>query len=141
MQPLCGTRAPEERNLSSMTNVVTTAVAQPFLSALGATSASKLLAFSEAIVCSRGTRLFEVGDPATDMYLVVEGKVKLTRQTPGDQRSMSRQSLLWLMGPGDAFGELSLVDGGTRSTTATTLTRASLLRIPGADLHLSLIHI
>lgn len=139
MQPLCGTRAPEERNLSSMTNVVTTAVAQPFLSALGATSASKLLAFSEAIVCSRGTRLFEVGDPATDMYLVVEGKVKLTRQTPGDQRSMSRQSLLWLMGPGDAFGELSLVDGGTRSTTATTLTRASLLRIPGADLH-GLVH-
>ena len=114
-----------------MTNVVTTAVAQPFLSALGARSASKLLAFSDAIVCSRGTRLFEVGDPATDMYLVVEGKVKLTRQTPGDQRSMSRQSLLWLMGPGDAFGELSLVDGGTRSTTATTLTRASLLRIPG----------
>ena len=43
------------------------------------------------------------------------------------------------MGPGDAFGELSLVDGGTRSTTATTLTRASLLRIPGADLH-GLVH-
>ena len=121
MQPLCGTRAPEERNLSSMTNVVTTAVAQPFLSALGATSASKLLAFSDAIVCSRGTRLFEVGDPATDMYLVVEGKVKLTRQTPGDQRSMSRQSLLWLMGPGDAFGELSLVDGGTRSRTVNVV--------------------
>ena len=38
------------------------------------------------------------------------------------------------MGPGDMFGELSLVDGGMRSTTATTLTRCSLLKAPGMQM-------
>lgn len=122
-----------------MADVVATATTQPFFATLGPASAARIMAMCETLVCPRNTVIFEAGDLADNLYLVVEGKVKLTRQTPGDQRSMSRQSLLWLMGPGDAFGELSLVDGGTRSTTATTLTRASLLRIPGADLH-SLVH-
>lgn len=116
-----------------MTSVVTTAATQPFFSALGPSSAARLMAMCEAVVCARGTVLFEAGDPARDLYLVVEGKAKLTRPTV-DASTDHRESLLWIMGPGDMFGELSLVDGGTRSTTATTLTRASLLRVHGADL-------
>ncbi len=117
-----------------MTNVVATAATQPFFSALGATSISRILALSEVIVCPRGSVLFDAGEPARDLFLVVEGKVKLTRPNTGATLP-HRESLLWLMGPGDMFGELSLVDGGTRSTTATTLTRASLLRVPGPELH------
>lgn len=117
-----------------MTNVVATAATQPFLSMLSSSSTTRIISLSEAIVCSRGSVLFEAGDPARDLFLVVEGKVKLTRPTT-DPASPHRESLLWLMGPGDMFGELSLVDGGTRSTTATTLTRASLLRVPGPELN------
>ncbi|AMS05345.1 Crp/Fnr family transcriptional regulator [Acidipropionibacterium acidipropionici] len=116
-----------------MTNVVATAATQPFLSMLNANSTARIISLSEVMVCSRGSVLFEAGDPAADLFLVVEGKVKLTRPTTSIT-SPHRESLLWLMGPGDMFGELSLVDGGTRSTTATTLTRASLLRVPGHDL-------
>lgn len=116
-----------------MTNVVATAATQPFFSGLGADSTARLLALSEVVVCPRGAELFEAGGLARDLFLVVEGKVKLTRPSPGTGSS-HRESLLWLMGPGDMFGELSLVDGGTRSTTATTLTDASLLRVPGSDL-------
>lgn len=116
-----------------MTNVVATAATQPFLSMLDTNSTARIISLSEVIVRARGSILFEAGDPATDLFLVVEGKVKLTRPTTSIT-SPHRESLLWLMGPGDMFGELSLVDGGTRSTTATTLTRASLLRVPGHDL-------
>lgn len=117
-----------------MTNVVATAATQPFFSALGRSSTARLLELSEVVVCPRGTQLFEAGEPARDLFLVVEGKVKLSRPSHGTTAS-HRESLLWLMGPGDMFGELSLVDGGTRSTTATTLTSASLLRVPGPELN------
>ncbi|MCI1749327.1 MAG: Crp/Fnr family transcriptional regulator [Acidipropionibacterium sp.] len=116
-----------------MTNVVATAATQPFFSALGTRSTARLLALSEVVVCPRGAELFEAGELAQDLFLVVEGKVKLTR--PNSGTASHRESLLWLMGPGDMFGELSLVDGGTRSTTATTLTSASLLRVPGPGLN------
>lgn len=116
-----------------MSTVVATAVTQPFFSALTPASASRLMNVCETLVCPRGSVLFEAGDPAEDLFLVVEGKVKLTRRAAG-QGIPQRSSLLWLMGPGDMFGEVSLVDAGTRSTTATTLTRSSLLRVPGGDM-------
>lgn len=124
----------ESEGIGMTTNVVATAAGQPFFAALDEESISHILDISEVIVCHRGAVLFEAGDPARDLFLVVSGKVKLTRPNPG-ARTPHRESLLWLMGPGDMFGELSLVDGGTRSTTATTLTHASLLRVPGSDLH------
>ena len=116
-----------------MANVVATAATQPFFATLGAASAARIMAMCEASVCPRNTVIFEAGDSADNLYLVVEGKVKLTRSTTADDLT-PRDSLLWLMGPSDMFGELSLVDGGTRSTTATTVTRCSLLKTPGAQM-------
>ncbi|MCM8899178.1 Crp/Fnr family transcriptional regulator [Cutibacterium acnes] len=116
-----------------MANVVATAATQPFFVTLGAASAARIMAMCEASVCPRNTVIFEAGDSADNLYLVVEGKVKLTRSTTADDLT-PRDSLLWLMGPSDMFGELSLVDGGTRSTTATTVTRCSLLKTPGAQM-------
>ena len=116
-----------------MANVVATAATQPFFAALGPASAARIMAMCEALVCPRNTVIFEAGDPADNLYLVVEGKVKLTRSTTAEDLT-PRDSLLWLMGPGDMFGELSLVDGGMRSTTTTTLTRCSLLKAPGMQM-------
>ncbi|MDO4412715.1 Crp/Fnr family transcriptional regulator [Cutibacterium sp.] len=113
-----------------MTTVMAAAATQPFFAALGPASAAQIMAVCETMVCPRNTVIFEAGDPANNLYLVVEGKVKLARSTPAEDLTL-RESLLWLMGPDDMFGELSLVDGGTRSTTATTLTRCSLLKAPG----------
>ena len=114
-----------------MANVVATAATQPFFAALGPASAARIMAMCEALVCPRNTVIFEAGDPADNLYLVVEGKVKLTRSTTAEDLT-PRDSLLWLMGPGDMFGELSLVDGGMRSTTTTT--RCSLLKAPGMQM-------
>ena len=116
-----------------MADVVATATTQPFFATLGPASAARIMAMCETLVCPRNTVIFEAGNPADNLYLVIEGKVKLTRSTTAEDLT-PRDSLLWLMGPGDMFGELSLVDGGTRSTTATTLTRCSLLKAPGAHM-------
>ena len=73
-----------------------------------------------------GSVLFFEGDPAHDVVLVVDGEVKLERMV-GD-----RPVILDLLGPGDWFGEMGVLDGGVRSATATTLTRAELRVVPGS---------
>lgn len=73
---------------------------------------------------ARRQQIFEMGEPADHLYFLVEGKIKLTKPATG---SSERESLLWLFGPGDMFGELSLIDRGLRATTATTVTPCTLL--------------
>jgi len=49
---------------------------------------------------ARGEVLFHEGDPGDQLYVVVEGKIKLGR-TSGD----GRENLTAVMGPGEMFGE------------------------------------
>jgi CRP/FNR family cyclic AMP-dependent transcriptional regulator len=72
-----------------------------------------------------GSILFFEGDPAHDVLLVLEGEVKLER-TVAD-----RSMILDVLGPGEWFGEMGVLEGGTRSATATTLT-ATELSVVGA---------
>lgn len=65
----------------------------------------------------RGDALFHEGEPGETLFVVVEGKVKLSRAA-----SDGRENLLAVMGPGDMFGELSLFDPGPRTATAVALT-------------------
>lgn len=74
----------------------------------------------------RGRELFHLGDPANHLFIVTAGKVKLTRPS---RQLPTRESLLWLLGPGDMFGELSLFDEGTRTTSAVTVTPATVASI------------
>ncbi|MEM1157997.1 MAG: cyclic nucleotide-binding domain-containing protein [Verrucomicrobiota bacterium] len=57
--------------------------------------------------------VFEQGEEGHGMYVVVEGKVKIsTRNGSGDK-------LLAELGNGQFFGELALLDGAPRTATAT----------------------
>lgn len=72
----------------------------------------------------KGQDLFKEGDPGDRLYVVTEGKIKLSHAS-GD----GRESLLMVLGPGDMFGELSLFDPGPRTATATAVTDARLLSL------------
>ncbi|MDN5564008.1 MULTISPECIES: Crp/Fnr family transcriptional regulator [Luteococcus] len=90
----------------------------------------------------RGEVLFHSGDVALGLYVLVSGKVKLTKPSRQPQPSlttnrkgrptipMPRESLLALIGPGEMFGELSVLDGGQRSTTATAMLDCRLYHVP-----------
>lgn len=126
----------------------------PFLAGLPDEGRRAVLSRASLIELAKGQTLFVTGDPADDVYLLLEGKVKLTRparhQPPPPpplrgkvtvkelrRRAQSiqvRESLLWLMGPGEMFGELSVFDAGHRSTTATAQTACRVLRLSGADM-------
>ncbi len=69
------------------------------------------------IVHRRSAQLFGEGDPGDTVFLVLSGKIKISRRS-----SDGRENLLAVLGPGDIFGELSLFDPGPRTATATALT-------------------
>jgi CRP/FNR family transcriptional regulator, cyclic AMP receptor protein len=66
---------------------------------------------------ARGERLFDEGDGGDRLYVVLDGKIKLTR-TSAD----GRENLISLVGPGEMFGELSLFDPRPRTMSASAVT-------------------
>ncbi|WP_432991547.1 Crp/Fnr family transcriptional regulator [Dactylosporangium sp. CA-233914] len=87
-------------------------------------SAEALALEFDTVEAARRTVLFTEGDTGDWLYVLLEGKVKLSRRS-GD----GREGLLALLGPGDAFGEVELLDGGPRTTTATVVADARLARL------------
>lgn len=71
-----------------------------------------------------GQFIFHESDMAEDMYIVAEGDVVF-----GHNLGTPREEKLGRMGPGDAFGELSLFDGLPRSMDAWADVNTRLLRI------------
>ncbi len=66
--------------------------------------------------------LFHKGDPGSQVYLILRGRLKaITTSAEGDDVVFS------IMGPGELFGELGLLAGGTRTATIQALDRSELL--------------
>jgi CRP/FNR family transcriptional regulator, cyclic AMP receptor protein len=72
-----------------------------------------------------GTVLFEEGQPGTRMYIVVTGEVEIRRRVGGVDR------LIAVLGPGEFFGEMAILNGRPRSARAVVGSAARLLTIDG----------
>ena len=71
-----------------------------------------------------GTKIFAYGDPGDKLYIVVEGKVRIFREVGG----MGEEALA-VLGAGEVFGEMSLLDESTRSAGALAHEKCKLLVI------------
>ena len=71
-----------------------------------------------------GTRIFQYGDPGDKLYIILEGKVRIFREVGG----MGEEALA-VLGAGEVFGEMSLLDESTRSAGALAHERCRLLII------------
>src|ERR1700748_3467378 len=93
-------------------------------------AAAEALAQSlEPVEFPRGHVIFAEGEPGDRLYIIQSGKVKLGRKSPD-----GRENLLAIMGPADMFGELSIFDPGTRTSSATTVTEVRALAMDRAAL-------
>ena len=64
-----------------------------------------------------GTTIFSEGERGDSLHVVVEGRVRITVTSgSGDEATVA------MVGPGDCFGELSLLDGRPRSASAVAST-------------------
>ena len=76
-----------------------------------------------------GTMVFREGDSARDMYVLINGEMEvLKRSHEGIDARVA------LLGPGDWFGEMSILDVQPRSATVRALAPSRLLLLTSADL-------
>ena len=93
----------------------------PLFEALDEEGTRALRAGVQDVKLGRGDRVFDEGDEGDQLYVVLEGKIKLTRTAPD-----GRENLLSVLGPGEMFGELSLFDPRPRTSSAVAVTDAHL---------------
>ena len=72
--------------------------------------------------------VFHQGDPGETLHLVRSGRLKVVN--PGES---GEEAVLTIVGPGDLFGELTLLDGGPRSATVVALEEVETATLSRAD--------
>ena len=77
----------------------------------------------------KGVRVFHEGDDSDACYVVRSGDLRVTRE-----HSDGRAIALATLGSGDFFGELAMLDGGSRSASVETLSDVELLALPAIDM-------
>ena len=93
----------------------------PLFDGLDEESARALRRQMSEVKLSRGEHLFLEGQDGDRLYVVLDGKIKLTRAAAD-----GRENLLSVLGPGEMFGELSLFDPRPRTSTASAVTDATV---------------
>ena len=96
--------------------------ASPQLGTLPEPARRALAASAGLRTAARHERLFHQGDPAEHLFLVREGRVKLTQVGPDGQEVIVRH-----IGPGEILGGIALVEGAAYPVTGEVLEAARLL--------------
>jgi K+-sensing histidine kinase KdpD len=76
----------------------------------------------------RGTMIFDESQPGRDLYLIISGKVRITKFTRG-----GIESRLALLHEGDFFGELSIIDGAPRSARVEAVEASVIARLTASE--------
>ncbi|HZA27482.1 MAG TPA: cyclic nucleotide-binding domain-containing protein [Actinomycetota bacterium] len=91
----------------------------PLFNGLSRRQVAQILKLGREMEFSPGETIVEHGLQAMDFYLIMNGQAKL--RVPG-RRART-------LGPGDYFGEISVLDGGRRTATITAENRVWALRL------------
>jgi CRP-like cAMP-binding protein len=68
-----------------------------------------------------GETVFEEGETGDQMFIIQNGKVRVSKKIGG------RQHILAVLGKGDFFGEMAIVTNATRAATVKAVTQVELL--------------
>jgi CRP/FNR family transcriptional regulator len=83
----------------------------------------------------KGQIIFLEEETGNYMYLVLAGKVKVSKASSG-----GKETILAIHRSGDFFGEMSLLDGKTAPATVSAMEDARIISISGSDFHRYLLH-
>jgi uncharacterized membrane protein len=85
----------------------------------------------DELTVPEGHTLFQAGDPGESLFIVRSGDIELFIKDTAGQKIV-----LTIAGPGDMFGELAMLDNGSRTATALALSEAEVLVLDRDDLML-----
>jgi len=91
----------------------------PLFASLNDEAAAELRGLLKTSSVTSGTRLFRKGDAGGGMYLIQEGRVRISLED-----NDGREITLAELAQGDFFGEMALIDGRVRSADASVLADA-----------------
>ena len=84
----------------------------------------QLCRYAKHSTLKKGTPIFSKGDPPTSLVAVISGTIKISISSPD-----GRNAILNLIGPGEIFGEIALLDGRARTADATANTNCEIFTI------------
>jgi len=101
----------------------------PLLRNLPRQEVEQLAAMMQPRAYRRGEVVFHQGDPGLSLHLVCHGHLKIVRSSEA-----GTEAVLAIVGPGDLFGEMALLDGGPRSATVVALEPVETAMLQRTDL-------
>src|SRR5262249_52746386 len=76
------------------------------------------------VLYGAGDHVFREGDQAREMFVVLAGEVEVYKKT-----KRGAEARVAILGPGDWFGEMSILDCTPRSATVTAVAPARVLKL------------
>jgi CRP/FNR family cyclic AMP-dependent transcriptional regulator len=96
----------------------------PIFCDLDAEAFEQLCRYAKNATLKRGATIYSKGDPGNSLYVVISGTAKMSISSPD-----GRSAILNLIGPGEIFGEIALLDGRERTADATANTNCEVFII------------
>ncbi len=97
----------------------------PLFGELDPASLDTLVGDMKVLEVSEGAYVVRQGEPGSALYVVASGRLEALRRTPDRPEPV----LVGTLGPGDFFGEISLVTALPRQASVRAVTAATLLEI------------
>jgi CRP-like cAMP-binding protein len=96
----------------------------PLFEGLTSEQLSRIAQLTEVRTYAPRAMVVSQGEPARALFAIVRGRLKVTSAGPD-----GRDTVLGIMAEGEVFGEVALLDGGTRSASCTAIEACELLVI------------
>ena len=113
---------PEPRTRATQSHTLVNALKNvPTLGTCDDATLLEIVGDSVNLVWPSGHRVFEHGTPVSGLFIVLSGRVRVLGSDEGE---------LAELGPGEHFGELSLLFGTTHQSTVETLEDSELMVLP-----------
>jgi CRP/FNR family transcriptional regulator, cyclic AMP receptor protein len=100
----------------------------PLFSGLPLEHFERLSTYASTRAYSRGATIFTKGDPGASLFVVCSGIIRIAVSSPD-----GRNAVYNLIGEGEIFGDIALLDGQTRTADATAMTICELVLIDRHD--------
>jgi len=119
-------KAGEPRSVSSSKLAVLRK--HPIFCELAPEALDQLCRYAKYATLKRGATIFAKGDPGSSLVAVLSGTVKISVSSPD-----GRSAILNLIGPGETFGEVAVLDGKARTADCTANTNCEIFVIDRRD--------
>src|SRR3979409_2298691 len=96
----------------------------PYFADLEPEAFDQLCRYAKHLTLKRGATICSKGDPGNSLFAVISGTVKMRISSPD-----GRSAIFSLIGAGEVFGEIAVLDGQARTADATANTNCELFVI------------